>query len=136
MHKSAKVIEAAAALDAKAAELQSARELVERLKAEHEAASQALRQACAEEDSLLPQCRLFRIRWHSGKAADEGRSMVIVRRTPGGMLVVRYAGQPRGEEQRFKWSKHAQYFMQVEKRGFTGDYAVLRDIPPEYIPLG
>jgi hypothetical protein len=127
------VIEAEAALSAKAAEAAAARDTLKRLEAEHGAAYAAVRQAQTEADVALPQCRMVLVRWRSGNEEDVGR-VVIVRRTPGGMLVVRHVGAPAGHEYKFKWSEHSHKFRQAERGGYTSDTSELRDVPAEYQP--
>ncbi len=134
MKKPKTVIEAEAALSAKAAEVAAARDTLKRLEAEHGAAYAAVRQAQTEADAALPQCRMVRVRrWRSGNEEDAGR-VVIVRRTPGGMLVVRHVGAPAGHEYKFKWSEHSHKFRKAERVGYTIDTSELRDVPAEYLP--
>lgn len=74
------------------------------------------------------------MRWRSG-TEDGGYSVVIDRRTPGGMLVVRRAGDSGGREYKFKWSEHAAKYQQTENRTYyDGVTRELRDVPAEYIP--
>jgi hypothetical protein len=127
------VIDAENALSAKAAEVVAAKETLKRLEAEHGAAYAAVRQAQTDADAALPQCRMVRVRWRSGDEEDAGR-VVIVRRTPAGMLVVRHVGAPAGHEYKFKWSEHSHKFRQAERGGYTSDTRELRDVPAEYQP--
>lgn len=133
MKKPKAVIEALAALRAKDAEVTAAKEALKRLEAEHGAAYAAVRRAQNEADAAMPQCRLVRVRWRSGNQEDMGR-MVILRRTPSGMIVARYVGEPDGSEYRFKWAEHSGVFRQAEKGTWTSDTRELRDVPAEYLP--
>jgi hypothetical protein len=85
----------------------------------------------------MPLCAKRRprptLRWRSGNEEDAGR-VVIVRRTPGGMLVVRHVGAPAGHEYKFKWSEHSHKFRKAERVGYTIDTSELRDVPAEYLP--
>jgi hypothetical protein len=114
------VIAAEAALSAKAAEVAAARDALKRLEAEHGAAYAAVRQAQTDADAALPQCRVVRVRWRNGNEEDAGR-VVIVRRTPGGVLVVRHVGAPAGHEYKFKWSEHSHKFRRAECGGYNSD---------------
>ena len=113
MKKPKTVIDAKAALSAKAAEVTAAKDALKRLEAEYGAAHMAVRQAQTDADASLPQCRLVRLRWRSDKDENVAR-VVILRRTPSGMLVVRYVGEPDGSEYKFKWAEYSQRFRQAE----------------------
>lgn len=127
------VIEAEAAASAKRAEFEAAKEAVKRLEGEWFQALAAVKAAQTEADAALPQCRLVRVRWRTSNEEEMGRA-VILRRTPGGMLVVRYVGDPDGIEFKFKWAAYAGKFRQAEKGGYTSDTRELRDVPAEYLP--
>ena len=133
MKKPTIVIAAEEALNAKAAEVAATKDALKRLESEWYAAYAAVRQAQTEADTCLPQCRMVSVRWRSGKE-EGGASYVIVRRTLGGMLVVRRVGESSGHEYRFKWSEHAGKYRQAEKPGLTSDTTELRDVPAEYLP--
>lgn len=133
MKKPKTVIEAEAAASAKKAEFDAAKETMNRLEKEWLAALAAVRDAQKAADATLPQCRHVRVRWRSGGTEDMG-AVVIVRRTPGGRLVVRNVGDPSGTEYQFKWSEHAGVFKQAEKGTWTSDTRELRDVPAEYLP--
>lgn len=133
MKKPKTVIEAEAALGAKAAEVTAAKETLKRLEAEHAAAYAAVRQAQTEADASLPQCGMVRVRRFGGKEEDCGR-YVIVRRTPGGLLVVRRVGDADCGESKFKFSQHRGLYVQAEKTSWSSDSRELRDVPAEYLP--
>jgi hypothetical protein len=133
MKKPKIVIEAEAAVSAKAAEVTAAKETLKRLEAEHAAAYAAVRQAQTEADASLPQCRLVRVRRFGGNEEDCGRC-VIVRRTPGGLLVVRSVGDADCGESKFKFSQHRGLYVQAEKTSRWSDPRQLRDVPVEYMP--
>jgi hypothetical protein len=99
-----------------------------RLEAEHAAAYAAVCHAQTEADEAMPQCCLVRLLPYSGKEEDMGR-MVILRRTPGGMLVVRHVGRPACYEYKFKWAEYSRKFQQVDR-----SRCELRDVPTEYQP--
>ncbi len=116
------------AANIRAAELQAAREALERLEGEHAIAVGAIRRALAAEEATYPQCRMVRVHWRSG-AEENSVQVGILRRTPGGQLVVRHLGS----EYRFKWSRD--HYVQAEKANTTGVYLrELRDVPAEYLP--
>ena len=127
------MVEAEAALSAKAAEVTAAKEALKRLESEHGAAYAAVRQAQTDADAALPQCRMVRVRLSTSNEEDMGR-MVILRRTPGGTLVVRHVGEPDGNEYKFKWAEYSRKFRQAEKSGYTYDTRELRDVPADYLP--
>jgi hypothetical protein len=126
------VIEAEAALSAKAAEVTAAKETLKRLEAEHAAAYAAVRQAQTDADASLPQCDMVRVRRYGGKEEDCGR-FVILRRTPGGLLVVRRVGE-QGGESKFKLYQHRGLYVQAEKVRWASDTRELRNVPAEYLP--
>lgn len=133
MKKPKTVIDAEAALSAKAAEVTAAKEALRRLEAEHGAAHFALIDAQTAADASLPQCRVVCVRRYGG--AEEGGALhVILRRTPGGMLVVRRVGDATGVEWKFKWALHANVFRQAEKAGWFSDWSELREVPAAYMP--
>ena len=127
------VIDAEAVLSMKKAEVAAAKEALQRLEVEYGSAIAAVRQAQTDADATLPQCRMVRVRWHSGNEADSA-SVVILRRTPGGMLVVRRVGEPDGIECKFKWVEHSGKFRQAEKNHYYSDIRELKDVPVEYLP--
>lgn len=131
MKKQKTVIDAEVALSAKEADVAAAKEALKRAEDELSAAYAAVRQAQTDADAGLPQCRMVRVRWRSGKE-EGGANYVIVRRTPGGMLVVRRVGG--GHELKFKWAEHSGKFWQAEKAGLAMDTNELRDVPAEYLP--
>ena len=133
MKKPKTVIDAEDAASAKKAEFEASKEAMNRLEKECFQALAAVRTAQTDADAALPQCRLVRVRWRSSNEEDMGR-VVILRRTPGGMLVVRYVGEPDGSEQRFKWAEYAGKFRQAEKGSYISDTRELRDVPAEYLP--
>lgn len=132
MKKPKTVVDAEKMAAEKAAELAAAKEVVRQLESEHADAVAAIRKAQEDADAALPQCRLVRIPWRSSKEEDVSR-VVIVRKTPGGMLVVRRVGDPAGNKYKFKWAPYAGQYRQAEKRSsFISDSRALRDVPPEY----
>jgi hypothetical protein len=133
MKKPKTVIDAEAALKAKTTEVAAAKEALKQLETELGAAYAAVRQAQTDADSSQPQCRLVRVKRYGGTTEDISRA-VILRRTPGGMLVVRLVGQPDGKEYKFKWSQHRALYSQAEKGSWYSDTRELRDVPAEYLP--
>lgn len=132
--KPAAVAAAEETLHAKAAELAAAKDAVVRLGQEHCACVQALRAAQTEADSDLPQCDLVSVGFRSDKETPVCR-VVILRKTPGGMLVTRHVGAADGYEQRFKWSAHRGKYVQAEKQGaWVSDHRELRGVPADYLP--
>lgn len=134
MKKNPAVAAAEQAKEAVAKELEEARALVRRLESDHGVAIRAVREAQEMADADLPQCRIAQMRSGVEKNQEEARHrVVIVRRTPTGMLVVRSVGDTSGYEYKFKWSGRA--YVQAEKaRGFSFYYNELRDVPAEYMP--
>jgi hypothetical protein len=133
MKKPKAVIAAEEALSAKAAEVAAAKEALKRLEAEHGAAYVAVRQAQTEADAALPQCGLVRVKWRTSNEEGMGRA-VILRRTPGGLLVVRRVGDAGGHEFKFKWAEYSGKYRQAEKGSYTDDTRELRNVPAEYLP--
>ena len=111
----------------------AARDVVADLERKRIGALEAIRKAQAEADALLPQCSMAVVSRYS-HAADKLHPVVILRRTPTGMLVVRPVGIADGTEMKFKLSQHSGKFRQVEKASFSSRYRELRDVPDKYMP--
>lgn len=135
MKKHATVMAAEAVAEEKARELAVAREMVKRLEQEDSEARIAVREAQLLVDASLPQCRLVQVHWRSGsgKEANAGR-VVILRKTPGGMLVVRRVGDSfSGAEFKFKWLEHSGKYVDSRKQhAYLSDLLELRDVPEVY----
>lgn len=132
MKKPKIVLEAEASLAAKKAEVEAAQGVLNRLGNEVSAAHDALHEARIAADAPLPKCRIVYVR--GGKVADS-ISAVIVRKTPGGMLVVREVGAPLDRTSKYKWSKFALKYRHTEKVTYHfGTTRELRDVPAEYMP--
>lgn len=130
------VLVAQAKLDAKARELAAAKETVSRLEAEHADAGRDLRAAQEAADAGLPQCLVVRSKFRCGREEEMGR-FVILRKTPGGVLVTRRVGELSGSEYRFKWDALHSEFVQAEKNTFYGsDTRKARGVPPDFLPVG
>lgn len=133
MKKHAAVALAEEAMKSKAKELADAKEAVQRLESEHANLRAAVRKAQEEADSTLPQCRLVMVKWRSNKEEDCGL-VVILRKTPGGMLVVRRVGYT-GYEYKFKFQDLLGKYTQAEKQTvWSSEQRELRDVPLEYMP--
>jgi hypothetical protein len=133
MKKSKTVIDAETALSAKTAEVAAAKETLKRLESELGMAYDAVRTAQTEADASMPQCRVVCINRYSGGEEDILRA-VIVRRTPGGMLVVRQIGYLGGTEYKFKWLQHRALYTQAEKGSWSSNPRELRDVSAAYLP--
>lgn len=132
MKKHPSVMAAEALAEEKAKELAVERELVQQLEREHSEARVAVRQAQELVDASLPQCRLVQAHWRSGKEANAGR-VVILRKTPGGMLVARRVGDYSGAEIKFKWQEHSAKFVDAKRQSsYVSDRLELRDVPDVY----
>lgn len=132
--KTPAVIAAEAARDAKEKELAVSRERVQTLEREYSETLKSVTQAKIEADSALPQCRIVQISYRSSEKTTSSQS-VILRRTPGGILVVRCVGNVSGTEYRFKWNDYTGKFHEAGKvRGFNCFRRELQDVPEEYIP--
>lgn len=134
MKKHPEVAAAEALVEEKTKALVAAKEAVQVLERERGDAVLALHAAQKSADSALPQCRLVRVSWRSGKAEDAGL-VVILRKTPGGMLVVRKVGDASGaSEAKFKWREHSGKYAEAKKSSsFTSDQMELRDVPSDYL---
>lgn len=134
MKKPEAVSAAEAAFEAKRAELEAAKEVVSLLQREFGDAMMSLRTARIEADYALPQCRMVEISRYSDGEKNSS-PVVIVRRTPTGMLVVRHVGQAAGHEWKFKWASYSGKFRQAEKGpSFGSSHRELRDVPADYLP--
>lgn len=135
LKKSAAVVAAEQLAEAKSAELKAAQESVRSLEREYAQAVIAAREAQEHADAALPQCDMVNVRRYDRADRDACR-VVIVRKTPTGMLVVRHVGYASGSEYKFKWATYGDRFMQAEKQyGYGGDRRELRNVPPEYLPV-
>lgn len=118
----------------KKAELGAAHEDVKRLEKEYGEALDGARQAQQDADAALPQCRRVTVSRFSGRESNECR-VVILRKTPSGMLVVRRVGDYDGYEFKFKVNRYSGEYVQAEKTyGYSSDSSELRDVPAEYMP--
>lgn len=116
--------------EAKKAEVEAAEVHLRQLRAEMGTALLAIEEARDADDAHLPQCRMVKVRWRSNGEEEIGR-VAIVRKTPGGQLIVRR----RGAEYRFKWNPYGQEYAQAEKDVFfASDRRQLRDVPSEFLP--
>jgi hypothetical protein len=131
MKKPKKVVEAQEFLAVKAEEVKQAKDRLKRLEDEYRDAQFAVRDAQTEADSNLPQCRLINKRWST---VEQLGRVVILRKTPTGMLVVRSVGVPDGYEYRFKWAPYSGCFRGVERIGCGNDVRELQDVPVEFLP--
>lgn len=134
--KSAEVVKAEEALIARIAELDAARAEVDRLQVEVSKANLELREARISADSLMSQCDCVRLAWRSGHEVSRTR-LVIVKRTPGGQLVTRPAGEALRDQKRWKWRDWANAYVPAEKQyGLCSDSYQLRNVPAEFMPDG
>ncbi len=131
MSKHASVLAAEAVVEAKKHELGEARAHVERLEREYREALDGVRHAQHQVDATLPQCDMVRT---SGIGGDETRRerVVIVRKTPSGMLVVRLVGGLDGEARFKKDSRTGRYLEVTQRTSFISDYWELQGIPASF----
>jgi len=120
---------------AKEAELREARTVVKTLEGELGAAISATRKAQEDEDAHLPQCKIVTV-MSGGRESFFGPA-VILRKTPGGMLVTRRIGEPGASAFKFKWHEYSGKFRQAEKQSpYAYSHRELRDVPAAYMPAG
>lgn len=102
---------------------------------DHHSAIKSLKEARIREDENLPQCQIVNIEHYSAEVRHLGRA-VILRKTPTGMLIVRFFGPVHKYEQRFIWDKYRSVFRQSEKgKSFAANRRELRDVPIEFMPI-
>ena len=131
MKKTQIEIDAEAALAEKKQALADARSRVSFLEKELEELHEAQLEARIKTDSKLPQCNMVR-GFGREKTYDP---VVIVRLTPGGLLVVRRVGESRELELKFKWDEYALNYTQAESNLFSGGaYRKLENVPIEFMP--
>lgn len=134
MKKPAAVVAAEQMATSKAEAVAAAKVALALLEQQHAQAMRDVRAAQEASDADLPQCREVVVSWHSGKEIRTTQ-VVIERRTPSGMLIVRERGDPYGLERRFKWGHHVKKFISAERSySMASDRRELRDVPAEYIP--
>lgn len=90
-------------------------------------AAVGLRAAREMEDNDLPHCRMVKI----FRGEEDVGSVVIVRQTPGGVLIVRRPGHT--NEQRFKFCRTDSRFKQADKWASFTPHLELRDVPKQFI---
>lgn len=127
----ADVEKAKEALKAKKAEMQAAKEALTRLEGEYFHAVGAVRKAQTKADELLPKCQMVSTTWRAARETDRSQ-VLILRRTPKGMLIVRRVGDADGSEFRFKWDDLNKVFRQSEKNLST--CIELHNVPSKYLP--
>ena len=130
--KPAAVVAAEAAEAEKKAAWDAAAAAAKQAEQDYYAACRASREARIAADADLPQCKMVDVRWRTDKAEEAGR-VVILRKTPGGLLVVRRVGDAEGDF-RFKWNKHRGIWQQAEKGSYAFKTRELRDVPDQYMP--
>jgi hypothetical protein len=130
-----KVAEALALAEEKAKELTAARAAVQRIEREVFAAHAAVRAAQTAVDETLPQASMVKVFVRSGNSEDMGR-VVIVRRTPGGLLITRPVGEPSGISRSFRWSTaRSCYVEKVKAQSYVSSVVTLSDVPAEFANL-
>ena len=131
MKKTQIEIDAEAALAEKRQALDDARSRVSFLEKELDDLHEAQREGRIKADSLLPQCNMVR-----GVGREKTYDpVVIVRLTPGGLLVVRRVGASSELELKFRWDKYALNYTQKESNLFSGGaYRKLENVPIEFMP--
>ena len=131
MKKTQIEIDAEAALAEKRQAVADARSRVECLEKELQEFHEAQLDARIKADSELPQCTMvWGFSWEK-----TGERVVILRLTPGGLLVVRRVGAKSELELKFKWDKYALNYTQAESNQFSGGaYRKLENVPIEYMP--
>lgn len=134
-NKEPEIVQAArVAVTAKEAALKAAQDAVLVAQKEFGEANAALRSAQEEADSALPQCRCVTVRRYSGNETEASR-MVILRKTPSGLLVTRRAGDPNVVLFQFKWNEFARVYREKTKQpAYSSGHLELREVPPEFIP--
>lgn len=98
-------------------------------------AFEAVTEAQKAIDDRMPQCRMVSIQWRTGKLCGPGLFMVILRKTPGGMLIVRERGNEEAQQYKFKWWPHSRVYREFGKANSSMSNArELRDVPKEFLP--
>jgi hypothetical protein len=136
-NKEPEIVQAARdAVAAKEAALKAAQDSVVVAQKAYGEALAALRDAQEKADSGLPQCRCVSVSRYRGNETEASR-MVILRKTPGGLLVTRRAGDPHVVLFQFKWSEFSGVYREKTKQTFySSGHLELRDVPPQFIPKG
>lgn len=99
-----------------------------------EAIAQVVKAQLAIDDEM-PQCRMVSVSWRTGKPCNEGVVMVIMRKTAGGMLVVRERGNDGAQQHKFKFAPHSGLYREHGKAN-SGSYYTrqLHDVPKDFLP--
>lgn len=110
-------------------------EQVERVKDLVHQAHQLVHQARIAADEKLPRANVVIQPWRGG-ASQPGGSVVILRKTPTGRLVVRPVGLHDAASQTYEWSERNGAFYQKTSRKdwFLYDSKRLTNVPAEFMP--
>lgn len=85
-------------------------------------------------DDRMPQCQMVSIQWRTGKPCNEGQRMVILRKTPGGMLIVRERGKEDAQEYKFKWWSFSGIYREFGKTNSSmTNVRQLSSVPKEFL---
>lgn len=133
MKKPKYVLDAEVAVNAAKAKINAAEEALKQAGDAYTSAIRMLHDANVKADESFPQCRIVKVNYCSPSEQELGRA-VILHKTPTGMLVVRYLGNPNGDKQRFVFDKYSGAFRQSEKSSLFSSQRELRDVPSEFIP--
>jgi hypothetical protein len=133
MKKPKYVLDAEVAVNAAKAKINAAEEALKQAGDAYTSAIRMLHDANVKADESFPQCRIVKVDYYSSSEQELGRA-VILHKTPTGMLVVRYLGNPSGDKQRFVFDKYSGAFRQSEKSSLFTGQRELRDVPSEFIP--
>ena len=130
MKKTKEVAEAERLQAEKRAELEEAKARVKQLEIEYGLTYAALSKAQQDADAPLPKCKMVSVsRGGIERSVSVG---VVLRKTPTGLLVVRYFGRPEGATYKFKKSPYTGSFYDTARYGTWGDRLELRDVPQEF----
>ena len=131
MKKTKEVAEAERLQAEKRAELEEAKARVKQLEIEYGLTYEALNKARRDADEPLPKCKVVSV--SRGGSEREVSVGVVLRKTPTGLLVVRYFGRPEGATYKFKRSPYTGGFYDTARSGTWGeDRLELRDVPQEF----
>jgi hypothetical protein len=98
-------------------------------------AREALDEALIAADAALPKCLMV---FHPRHSPARKVAAVIERKTPSGLLIVRFVGGARDTIRRFKFDSYGKEYREVKSASssfYSTGITTLRDVPDEFMPL-
>ncbi len=95
----------------------------------------ALRQSMEEADASLPSCKSVTVNRYGGRAEEPASRLVLLRKTPSGLIVARRFGDHDMKPVYFEYVPHIEAYRCKEKASWSRNDWRLRDVPAEFLPV-